>query len=32
MDPNQQNSFINLLSGDESQQQSRSNAPNYSPN
>ena len=32
MDPNQPNSFMNLLTGDESQQQPESNAPNYPQN
>jgi len=32
MDPNKKNSFMNLLTGDESQQQSKSNAPNHPPN
>ena len=32
MDPNQPNSFMNLLTRDESEQQPRSNASNYPPN
>ena len=32
MDVDQQSSFMNLLSRDESQQQPRSNAPNHPPN
>uniref|UniRef100_A0A7C9EU27 No apical meristem-associated C-terminal domain-containing protein n=1 Tax=Opuntia streptacantha TaxID=393608 RepID=A0A7C9EU27_OPUST len=32
MDPDQENSFMNLLTGEESQQQPRSNAPNHPSN